>query len=90
MFVFGLGGGSAAGCGEGVGRSGGRECLADAGAGAGGDDECGGEDECATEAGAGAEAFVQDEDAEERAEERLHVEQHAGLRCGHLGHPPIP
>ena len=71
-------------------RSGGGELLADAGAGAGGDDDGGGEDEEAAEAGAGAEGFVKDEDAEDGADEGFHVEQDAGLRGGDLGHSPVP
>src|ERR1039458_5661489 len=66
------------------------ELLADAGAGAGGDDEGGGEDEGAAEAGAGAEGFVEDQDAEQGADEGFHVEQDAGLRGGDLGHTPVP
>ena len=54
---------------------GGGELLADAGAGAGGDEDGAGEDERPADAGAGAESFVQYEDAEQGTDERLHVEQ---------------
>ena len=33
---------------------------------------------------------MQQEDAEQRADEGLHVEQNAGLRCGNLGESPVP
>ena len=64
--------------------------FADAGAGAGGDDDGGSEDEAAAEARAGAEGFVQQEDAEDGADEGFHVEQDARLRGGDLGHAPVP
>jgi len=61
-----------------------------AGARSGGDDEGGGEDERAAGAGAGAEALAEQEDAEQRTDEGLHVEQDAGLGCGDLGDSPVP
>ena len=64
--------------------------LADAGAGAGGDEDCGGEDQAASDAGARAETFAQEEDAEDRADQGFHVEQDAGLGGWNLGHSPVP
>ena len=69
---------------------GGGELFADAGAGAGGDDEGCGENEAAADARAGAEGFVEDEDAEDGADEGFHVEQDSGLRGRDLGHAPVP
>ena len=34
--------------------------------------------------------LAQQKDAEQRADEGLHVEEHAGLRCGNLGEAPVP
>jgi len=67
-----------------------RELLADASAGAGGDEDGGGEDEAASDSGAWAEAFVQEEDAEDGADERFHIEEDAGLGGWNLGHSPVP
>ena len=60
------------------------------GVGAGGEGDGGGEDHGSAEPGAGAEVLVEEKDAEERADEGFHVEQDSGLRCGDLGHAPVP
>lgn len=67
-----------------------RQLLAASCSRAGGDDEGRGEDERAAGAGAGAEALAQQEDAEQRSDEGLHVKQNSGLRDRDLGEPPVP
>src|ERR1700761_5460906 len=57
---------------------------------ASGQDDGGEEDHGSAEPGDWAEGLVEDEDAEQGADERLHVEQDTGLRGRDLGHSPVP
>ena len=57
---------------------------------AGGEDDGSQKDHGAAEPRDWAEVLVQDEDAEQGADEGLHVEQDAGLGGGDLGHSPVP
>jgi hypothetical protein len=58
--------------------------------GVGGEGDGGGEDEGSAEPSQGAEVLVEKEDAQQGADEWLHVEEDTGLGGGYLGHAPVP